>query len=289
MFARQIVDNLQSPDIVVLEEIQDNNGSVDDGSVDANLTYRTLADEILNAGGPQYIFRDIPPENNQDGGEQGGNIRVGFLFRTDRGLEFVDRAGKFDQGVKIITKSDGVQLNQSPARIKPSSDAFINSRKPIVGEFRYHEIPIFIVGLHLNSKGTDSALYGRLQPPNETSARQRLEQAYVVNKFVEEMLGLDKNARVIVAGDLNDFQFSEAAGVLAGSELTNAIELLPAKEQYTFVFEGNSQVLDQILVSEKLIAQISTVDIVHINSEFPARDRVSDHDPVLLYLELAAP
>ena len=29
-----------------------------------------------------------------DGGEPSGNIRVGFLFRTDRGLEFVDRAGR---------------------------------------------------------------------------------------------------------------------------------------------------------------------------------------------------
>ena len=30
---------------------------------------------------------------HQDGGEPGGNIRVGFLFRTDRGLAFVDRPG----------------------------------------------------------------------------------------------------------------------------------------------------------------------------------------------------
>ena len=39
-------------------------------------------------------FRSIDPINNDDGGAPGANIRVGFLYRTDRGLEFVDRAGR---------------------------------------------------------------------------------------------------------------------------------------------------------------------------------------------------
>ena len=36
---------------------------------------------------------EIDPVNDQDGGEPGGNIRQVFLFRTDRGLAFVDRPG----------------------------------------------------------------------------------------------------------------------------------------------------------------------------------------------------
>jgi uncharacterized protein len=32
--------------------------------------------------------------NDQDGGEPGGNIRQVFLFRTDRGLQFVRPAGR---------------------------------------------------------------------------------------------------------------------------------------------------------------------------------------------------
>ena len=35
--------------------------------------------------------------------------------------------------------------------------------------------------------------------------------------------------------------------------LTTLIDTLPPSERYTYVFEGNSQVLDQILVSKSLL------------------------------------
>ena len=76
-----------------MEEIQDNNGPTDNGVVDATTTFNTLISAIQTAGGPTYVFRQINPVNDQDGGEPGGNIRVGFLFRTDRGLAFIDRVG----------------------------------------------------------------------------------------------------------------------------------------------------------------------------------------------------
>ena len=49
--------------------------------------------------GNRYQFRQINPVDDQDGGEPGGNIRVGFLFRTDRGLSFVDRPGGTPTGI----------------------------------------------------------------------------------------------------------------------------------------------------------------------------------------------
>jgi hypothetical protein len=91
--AHEIVDNLRSPDLIALEEIQDNNGAVNDTVVDANLTLDRLAAAVVDAGGPAYEWRQINPVDDQDGGEPGGNIRVGFFFRTDRGLAFVDRPG----------------------------------------------------------------------------------------------------------------------------------------------------------------------------------------------------
>ena len=41
---------------------------------------------IQAVGGPAYQFRQIDPEDNGDGSQPGGNIQVGFLFRTMRGL-----------------------------------------------------------------------------------------------------------------------------------------------------------------------------------------------------------
>ena len=94
--ADTLVNNLKAPDIVAVEEIQDNDG-VAGGTASpvtaADVTWNTLIAAIAAAGGPAYQYRQIDPVDDQDGGAPGGNIRQGFLFRTDRGLAFVDRPG----------------------------------------------------------------------------------------------------------------------------------------------------------------------------------------------------
>ena len=94
--AGQIVHNLAAPDLIALEEIQDNDGATDDGVVTADQTLDKLVAAIAaitGPGGPTYQWREIDPVNDTDGGQPGGNIRQAFLFRTDRGLALVDRAG----------------------------------------------------------------------------------------------------------------------------------------------------------------------------------------------------
>ena len=90
--AKAVVDNLSSPDILALEEIQDNNGAKNDGTVAADETVKKFTDAIVAAGGPAYEWRSVDPENNKDGGEPGGNIRQVFLFNPER-VSFTDRAG----------------------------------------------------------------------------------------------------------------------------------------------------------------------------------------------------
>jgi len=284
--ANQIVNHLKSPDILVLEEVQDNNGILNDGTVDANETYRLLIDAFVETGGPEYQFRDVPPLDNRDGGELGGNIRVGFLFRTDRGLQFIDRGGNPSAAPEPVATAGEIVLSQSPGQIQPNAGAFYESRKPLVGEFSFHGQKIFIIGVHLNSKSGDTALYGLYQPPRLDSERQRIQQANIIQRYVAQLQGLDPDALVVVAGDMNDFQFSETLAALKGSNLTDVVELLPVAEQYTYVYEGNSQALDHILVSTSLAKQVSEVDIVHLNAEFLENQRTSDHDPVLAYFRL---
>ncbi|HKB19940.1 MAG TPA: hypothetical protein VKC65_02925 [Gaiellaceae bacterium] len=56
-------------------------------------------------------------------------------------------------------------------------------------------------------------------------------------------------------------------------------------ERYSYDFEGNSQVLDQILVSDNLFENFPfDYDPVHVNSEF--FDQASDHDPQVVRLDL---
>jgi predicted extracellular nuclease len=237
--AEQIVHNLKSPDILGLMEVQDNNGAVNDGVVDANVTFNRLISAIPAAGGPGYQFTST---------------------------------------TTVVGGAQGPALSASPGRLDPLNPAFTRSRKPLAGEFLFDGHTLFIIANHFNSKGGDQPLFGHHQPPARPSETQRRQQAQVVSDFVQAILARDPNANVVVLGDLNDFEFSDTLGILKSAGLTDIVETLPPEERYTYVFEGNSQVLDHILTSPNLV-QNATVeyDVVHVNTEFA--EQVSDHDP----------
>jgi len=281
--AQIIIGRLGAPDIVALEEIQDNNGVADDGTVAADQTYAKLIAAITSASGPTYQYRQIDPVADRDGGAPGGNIRVGFLFRTDRGLAFVDRAGGCPTcGVGITGSGPDTRLTTSPGRIEPLDPAFSSSRKPLAGEFTFNGRTFFVIANHFNSKGGDEPLFGPYQPPLLVSQNQRDQQAQIVNAFVGQLVSADPQAAAVVLGDFNDFEFSEPLGILKGTVLTDLVEMLPENERYTYVFSGNSQVLDHMLVTPGFASQFAAggvggYDIVHVNSEFV--DQTSDHEP----------
>ncbi len=255
---------------VTLEEVQDNDGATNSTVVAADQTMSKLVAAISAAGGPSYSYRQINPTDDADGGEPGGNIRVVFMYRTDRGLSFVDRPGGTATAATTVINVGGVpQLSYSPGRIDPTNSAWSSSRKPLVAEFRWNSQTVFAVGNHFNSKGGDDPLFGHFQPPKRPSETQRHSQATAVRGFVDEILAIDPNAKVVVMGDLNDFDFSQTANLLVGSgstALTDLPRTLALAERYTYVYEGNSQVLDHILTSSALTNR--EYDIVHVNSEF---------------------
>lgn len=285
--ADRIVNNLKSPDIIVIEEVQDNNGATNNSIVDASLTYQSLIDAIALAGGPTYEYRQIDPQDDADGGEPGGNIRQGFLFNPTR-TSFIDIPGGGSLTNTTVTDVGGVPtLSANPGRIDPTNTAFNNSRKPLVGQFTFNGETVTIVGNHFNSKGGDQPLYGPNQPPNLTSEVQRNQQATAVANFVQSILAIDPNANVIVAGDLNDFEFSNPLSILESAGLTTLIETLPANERYTYNFQGNAQSLDHIMASANLTSRLDSFDVVHINSEFA--DQISDHDPSIASFVIPVP
>jgi uncharacterized protein len=286
-----IVNNLQAPDIIGIEEVQDNDGvagGTDSLVVDASVSWSRLIQAIQAAGGPLYEYRQIDPVAHEDGGAPGGNIRVGFLFRTDRGVSFVDRPGG---GPTVETTVDdtpsGPQLSASPGRIGTDSDSFDDTRKSLVGEFRAHGKKLFLVVNHFSSKGDDQPLFGPAQPPTRFSEIARHGQAAVVHDFVADLLALDASANVVVLGDINDFEFSETVNILeAEGALHTLVKDLPPAERYSYVFEGNSQVLDQILVGPNIRDNFPHVyDVVHVNSEFADAIQASDHEPAVARID----
>ena len=276
---------MADPDILALQEIQDDSGPEDDGAVDAGATLEALIAAIEKSGGPRYAFREISPEDGADGGRPGANIRVAYLFDPAR-VTFVDRGqGGPRDATQVEKGSEGARLSLSPGLIEPTHLAFENSRKPLAAEFRFRGRTLFLVNLHLSSKGGDEPGMGRYQPPRRHSEEVRVQQSTVVQGFVEQLLGFDPQARVVVLGDTNEHEFRAPIQSLAGTTLQNLIEQVPEKERYTFNYEGRSQVLDNVLVSPELVKKAAPeIDIVHVNADFPDGKRASDHDPIVVRL-----
>ncbi len=290
--ASLIVSNLRAPDIIGIEEVQDNDGVAGGtGSpvVAADVAWTRLIAAIRAAGGPVYDYRQIDPVDDAEGGAPGGNIRVGFLFRTDRGVEFIDRPGGGPTTeTTIVDHPSGPRLADSPGRIGTRSAAFDDTRKSLVGEFRARGKKLFVVVNHFSSKTDDQPLFGPAQPPTRFSETARHGQARVVHDFVADLLDVDPNANVVVLGDINDFEFSATVDILeAGGVLSSLVKSLPAEERYSYVFEGNSQVLDQILFSPNLSGHFpNDYDVVHVNSEFADAVQASDHEPSVATIDL---
>jgi predicted extracellular nuclease len=277
--ARGVVENLASPDILALEEIQDDNGPVNDEVVSADATLAKFTEAIAAAGGPRYEWRAVDPVDDADGGQPGGNIRNVFLFNPER-VSFVDRpGGGATTAVGVERERGRAVLTHSPARVAPNDTAWEDSRKPLAGEFRFRGRTVIVVANHFASKGGDQSLHAAVQPPDRSSEVQRTAQARVVNHFVRQVLAVERKANVVVLGDINDFEFSATTRELtAGGALRSAVLSLPEEERYTYVYDGNAQVLDQTLVSPG-VGRFD-YDIVHVNAEFA--DQASDHDPQVI-------
>ncbi|MFG6147935.1 chitobiase/beta-hexosaminidase C-terminal domain-containing protein [Halobacillus sp. B23F22_1] len=273
----QIANNMNAPDIVGLVEVQDNNGPTDDGTVEADESYEAVIESIKNAGGPSYEYTDISPEDKVDGGQPGGNIRVGYIYNPDR-VSLTDKPSG-DSTTAVNVDENG--LSHNPGRIDPENEAFEDSRKSLAAEFEFNGEMFILVNNHFNSKGGDDALFGASHPVELGSEVQRVQQAEVINEFVQDAESVVEDANVVVMGDLNDFEFSNPLQSLKGDELSNLMENLPDEERYSYIYQGNSQTLDHILVSDYL-EERSQIDSVHINADFSeVTGRASDHDPVV--------
>ncbi|MBE7382414.1 MAG: endonuclease/exonuclease/phosphatase family protein [Leptolyngbya sp. SIO1E4] len=269
--AEQIVNNLNSPDIIGLQEVQDNTGAeINDGVTSASDTLQLLIDEIAAAGGPQYAFIDNTfITEGQSGGQPGGNIRTAYLYNPER--------------VNLVDNS--VQTIGSQA----SGEAFDGARLPLVATFEFNGEEVTVVNNHFSSKGGSAPILGIEQPFDERqedvsvngSLDERQAQSAAVQDFVSDALNADSDANVVVLGDLNEFEFISPVTGLESAGLTNLVNTLPEDERYSFIFQGNSQKLDHILVSDSLNAT-AEFDVVHANSEFAeTASRASDHDPAV--------
>lgn len=284
---------MNSPDLIFLQEIQDNNGATNDEIVDADLTLTTLITAIETLSNITYNYTTISPVDDQDGGEPGGNIRVAYLFNPLILRLLNSNPGSSLDANTVLSTSSGPALEFNPGRIDPTNPAWDESRKPIVAEWetidsRGH---FFTVNVHFASKGGSSSLQGDARPPVNGGLDQRTQQANTTASFINEILTLDVSAKIIAAGDFNEFAFAQPLEVFVeGSGLVDAGALagIGEEERYTYLYDGKCQMLDHVFVSPGVGVEMGGVEHLHVNTWVGAGEKGSDHDPTVMKVDVCA-
>lgn len=157
-----IVNYLKTPDILFLQEIQDNNGPVNDVVVLADVTLSTLRDAINSlSSGTNYSFVDIDPVDDSNGGQPGGNIRNAYLYNPDRVRLVNGTAGSSTQANEVLP---GPSLRYNPGLVDPNNPAWRASRKPLAAQWETVRNygrggTFFTSNNHWSSKGGSSYLF----------------------------------------------------------------------------------------------------------------------------------
>ena len=310
--ASEVANDLHGPDILLVQEAEDQDicsvsgtsltcGSTNnaDGKPD---TLQELALRISAANGPAY---DAAYDRN---GADSRGIVAAFLYRTDR-VELLPAAGDPVLGASPTVSYRGAALAyntdvQNPKALNAAlpddvdlstgvDGANVFTRAPQVGRFRVWRngvglgawVDLYAVSNHFSS--TPNARVG-----------QRREQAAYLAAIVAALRGADPDVRVDAGGDLNVFPRPDDPLVPASDQLEPLYDLglqnlydvlvdeVPASA-YTYVFEGQAQVLDHQFVTPRLRDELERVRVAHVNADWPADFAgdgprgASDHDPVV--------
>ncbi|KAK4561644.1 hypothetical protein LTR86_004323 [Recurvomyces mirabilis] len=291
LLAKHIVQYLKMPTVMFLEEIQDNNGATNDGTVDANATLTALTQAIQAASGMSYSFVDVDPVNNGDGGEPGGNIRNAYLYNPKEVRLRNPNAGNATQANAVVS---GPALEYNPGVIY-DPEVFDNSRKPLVAQWETLDgkNTFFTVNVHWTSKGGSSSLQGDPRPPINGGIEERTRQAEVTGSFIAQILAQDKDAAIITAGDFNEFASVQPLTTfvrVSGLQDMDVAANIPAEERYSYTFGSSQQELDHMYVSAKVARKVKRNDFehVHVNTWAAPGNEASDHDPSIARLNVCA-
>jgi predicted extracellular nuclease len=298
---------LRNPDVIGIEEMEHLSTLQD-------VAARVSAD-ALAAGQPDPQYAAYLVEGNDIGG-----IDVGFLVKT----------APVVPGTPRVTVTEVVQELDGTLLVNPdNSTSLLNDRPPlrftgVVHHANGASFPLSVIVNHLRSLGDVSSEDPGSSGWSTDGARvraKRQKQAEDLANLVQARQVADPTARIVLVGDFNAFEVNDglvhSLGVIAGTpapdnetavpgdgvdlvnpDLVNLHTTPPPAERYSYVFDGNAQSLDHILVNQPLITStlVRREEHARIDADFPetARNdgttalRLSDHDPVVSYYTVSS-
>jgi len=189
-------------------------------------------------------------------GFDGRGIDVGYLIRGD--AEIVD--------VKQYDAPEGL-TSRPPLLVK------VNFK--LNGETR----TLYVINNHFSSMAAGVEI---------TEPRRTAQAQWNVHILQEIILKEEPEAMVAIAGDLNSFLDSQPIQTLRDAGLSHVLDPLPEDQRYNYIYQGESQVLDHILITPALNDLWLATHILHTNADFPlpspddaSAERKSDHDAII--------
>jgi predicted extracellular nuclease len=239
-------------------------------------------------------------------GNDVGGIDVGFLVKQSR-----------------ISVVDVTQFGLATTYTNPdSSTSILNDRPPLVLRATCPRplggvLPFTVIVNHLRSlNGVDDTGPGSNGFPTEGERVRfkRRAQAEFLANLIQARQTSDPTELIITLGDMNAFRVNDgyvdmigtimgtpapvSQVTLASSDLVNPdlfdlIDLMPAAQQYSYNFDGNTQTLDHILLNRKALVFLNRIAYARNDSDFAVKNyestnelRISDHDQPVAYFNL---
>lgn len=288
---------LDAPDVLGVVEVE-------------NLqTLEALAAQVsrdaIAAGRPDPQYAAYLLEGNDP-----GCIDVGYLVKTMA----------VGEGRPRVAVTDVAQEGETATYINPNTGVpeTVFDRPPLVLEATVNytdgtRFPITVIINHLRSLIgiEDETPAGSGTAGARVRAKRQAGAEYLAS-FVQARQETRPDERLVLVGDFNAFEFNDgyvdvmgtilgqpapaeevvlASDDLVDPDLVNLVASLPQDERYSFVFDGNAQVLDHVIVNDAAVPFVRGVAIARGNADEPeiARNdaatpfRLSDHDVVVTY------
>jgi predicted extracellular nuclease len=186
----------------------------------------------------------------------------------------------------------------------------VNNRPPMAATFKAANGGKFsLIVNHMKSKGSCPSGTG-VEADHDGqgcwNATRVAQATRLRDSFVGTVIAAAGDPDVLVIGDLNSHGFEDPIKVLTDGGFVNQLEryVRPTGTPYSYVFDSESGYLDHSLASASLSSQVSGSSEFHNNADEPTvidynldgkpQDlyvnnayRASDHDPVIITLDLA--
>ena len=304
--AVHVVDHLYSPDIIMVQELEDQDiftlkagkmlRSKKNNADGGNDALQQVALAIHKRGGPAYGVA-----NDRDGADARG-IVTAFMYRKDRvQLMRASRTHavfgnnpRLDKKTQLMGIAKDVENPKAFNAVYGDDENSVFSRAMQVAGFQVWKngvgkgrpVPLYLLNNHFSSR------------PDVSVERRRL-QAKLNAEVAKALQRLDRNARIIIGGDLNVYprpddplpeeKSDQLASIYDAGLLNTYMALLKDKPEnaYTYVYKGQAQTLDHLFVSKALAGRLSDVQVVHLNCDYTSQEDpeyvfgASDHDPIL--------